>query len=341
METYIMPKSENQNSKSDVVSYVPDVDKRYYTYGNFNKVKDIIDSKKFYPIWITGLAGNGKTQMVEQACAATDREFIRVNFTMETDENDLIGHQTLDYKVNADNSKEEIGSVFHEGPVVEALRRGAVLLLDEIDVGHTNKIMCLQPVLEGKGVLIKSTGEFVKPAPGFQIFATSNTKGKGSEDGKFIGTNIMNGAFLDRFSGTIEQTYPPKKIEENILKRYFINYHWADRASETDVTKDELNQAAVLCAKLCEWASSIRDAYDNGAVDEVITTRSLINIIQGYSIFGNPMQAIELSCSRFDEATKESFIDFYKKLNDTEDYVNKDDKPKVEDDGEYVKYGTS
>ena len=324
--------------KVETESYIPQIDFKYYTYGNYEKVLNIIESKKFFPIWITGLAGNGKTQMVEQACAragidpeyhSTDdqkkktqilqdhsgkgREFIRVNFTMETDENDLIGGFRLDYLNTEDGA--DVGTVFHEGPVVQALRKGAVLLLDEIDVGHTNKIMCLQSVLEGKGVLIKATGEYVKPAPGFQIFATSNTKGRGSEDGTFIGTNIMNGAFLDRFAGTLFQAYPPPKIESNILKRYFLNYHWAERASENDISEDEYSHAATFVSDLCKWAKQIRETYYKGACEEVITTRSLINIIQGYSIFGDPELAIELSCERFDSATKESFVQMYKKLS--------------------------
>lgn len=310
-------------------SYVPEPDPTYEKYGNYSKVLKIIESRKFYPVWITGMAGNGKTQMVEQACAWAGlpknwaelsnkrevlkqhkgREFIRVNFTMETDEDDLIGSLRLIEK-NGTTITE-----FHEGPVITALRRGAILLLDEIDVGHTNKIMCLQSVLEGRGVLIKTTGEFVKPTPGFQIFATSNTKGRGCADGRFVGTNIMNGAFLDRFAATIHQTYPPFQIEEKIIKKSFMKFHWADRKSENEITSQEMMDAGIISEKLCRWAEHVRIQYDNSAFDEVISTRTLINIIQGYSIFGNPKDAIKLACERFDADIAKGLMSFFEKLN--------------------------
>ena len=328
----------NQNVSIESVksngSYVPEIDLRYYCYGNFTTVRKIIESGRFFPVWITGLSGNGKTKMIEQACAyagidsnfwngsikkeekksyienfaGKGREFIRVNFTVETDEDDLIGSLRLVDKNGVAVTE------FHEGPVITALRRGAVLLLDEIDIGHTNKIMCLQSVLEGQGVLIKTTNEFVKPAPGFQVFATSNTKGRGCESGTFIGTNIMNGAFLDRFAITIHQTYPPDKIEFNILKRYFSEFHWGHRQT-SDVTKEEINHAKEVMERLCKWAEAIRTTYDQGGIEEVITTRALINIIQGYAIFGDLKIAIELCCERFDNATKEGFLSTFQKLN--------------------------
>lgn len=324
------------STEKNEINYVPDVDVLYYTYGNFKTVKKIIESRKFYPIWVSGLSGNGKTQMIEQACARADmpnytntktstalekskaysgkgREFIRVNFTMETDENDLIGSMRLDYKENADGTKEEIGTTFHEGPVTEALRRGAILLLDEVDIGHTNRIMCLQSVMEGKGVLIKATGEYVKAAPGFQIFATSNTKGKASEDGRFIGTNIMNAAFLDRFAGTIVQDYPTIKIESELLKQYFIQFHWS-HLKEEDISKEEINAALEFISQLCVWADQIRKTFVKGGVSEIITTRTLINVIQGYSILGKQKEAISMACERFDSATKDSFVSMYEKL---------------------------
>ena len=344
---------ETTDHVDETFKYVPDIDPRYYVYGNFEKILSIIESGKFYPIWITGLSGNGKTQMIEQACARaglpkqyydnslsnkektqilTDhigkgRELIRVNFTMETDENDLLGGFRL---VNGDTE-------FHEGPVIEALRRGAVLLLDEVDVGHTNRIMCLQSVLEGKGVLLKATGEFVKPKAGFQVFATSNTRGRGSEDGKFIGTNIMNGAFLDRFAGMFFQDYPPAEIEDFILKRYFISYHWSEKNKDDDIDADELKKAAVFIAKLCKWAAHIRESHKVGSVEEVITTRALINIIQGYSIFNDAEMAIELACERFDPAVKQGFLDIYQKYNGKSDNKKtKSDEGGLRDTGDHL-----
>jgi len=308
------------NTVEQKFAYIPQKDERYRQWGHFDKVLKIIKSNQYYPIWITGLSGNGKTVMVEQACAHAGREFIRVNFTLETDENDLIGGMTL---VNGD-------TVFEEGPIVTALRRGSILLLDEIDVGHTNKIMCLQSVLEGKGVLIKATGEYVQAAPGFNVFATSNTKGRGSDDGRFIGTNNMNAAFLDRFAGMIFQDYPPKDIEEFILKSYLIHAVWirGGRTSK-EITEDEKITEAKFITKLCEWAQQIRTSFDAGATSEVITTRALINIIQGYSVLGDRGLAIEMACERFDQASKESFVSMFEKMSDSNFVVSSDDKAKA------------
>jgi len=312
----------------DDTQYLPTIDSCYYPYGNFNLVKTIIDSKQFFPIWITGLSGNGKTHMIQQACALSGiseeyfadsvkvtqkqklaeahegkgREFIRINFNVDTDEIDLIGGITL----------KDGNTVYEDGPVVEALRRGAVLLLDEIDCSRAGSAISLQSVLEGKGVFIKSKKEWVHPAPGFQVFATSNTKGKGSEDGTFIGTNVMNGAFLDRFAGTIEQAYPTPAIEEAILKRYFIEYLWKDAAQDDK----DFDDASAFIENLCRWAKDSRDNYDNGAADEVITTRALINIIKGYSIFKDKKRAVLLACSRFDAATRDAMIEHYQLLTD-------------------------
>ena len=313
--------SKQQNATNVIAmpnqNYIPDESPYYIPFGNFETVKNIIDSKRFYPIWITGLAGNGKTQLIEQACAKAKREFIRINFTTETDEMDLIGGIRL----------ENGNTVFKDGPVVEALRRGAILLLDEVDIGHTNKIMCLQSVMEGKGVFIKATGEKVPAAPGFNIFATSNTKGKGSEDGRFIGTNIMNGAFLDRFAGTIYQDYPPPEVENKILKHYAVDYMWTSKnKTKTDVTKDERDELGILIQTLIQWANNIRKAFHDGAVqcEEVITTRTLINIIQGFAILGDKNKAIELACERYDENTKDALMDFYKKIDPTNVAVTSD-----------------
>ena len=238
------------------VSYVPEKDSNYVPFGNAPSLKKIINSRQFYPVFITGLSGNGKTLGVEQACANLNRELIRVNITIETDEDDLIGGFRL---VNGD-------TVFHNGPVVEALERGAVLLLDEIDLA-SNKILCLQSVLEGKGVFLKKTGRYVKPAAGFTVIATANTKGKGSDDGRFVGTNVLNEAFLERFPITFEQDYPSPVIEQKILKNVGCELTFAEN--------------------LVKWAGVIRKTFFDGGVDEVITTRRLVHIAQAYSIFGD------------------------------------------------------
>ena len=266
------------------VSYVPDKDSNYVPFGNAPSLKKIINSRQFYPVFITGLSGNGKTLGVEQACANLNRELIRVNVTIETDEDDLIGGFRL---VNGD-------TVFHNGPVVEALERGAVLLLDEIDLA-SNKILCLQSVLEGKGVFLKKTGRYVKPAAGFTVVATANTKGKGSDDGRFVGTNVLNEAFLERFPITFEQDYPSPVIEQKILKNVGCELTFAEN--------------------LVKWAGVIRKTFFDGGVDEVITTRRLVHIAQAYSIFGDRLVAITNCVNRFDDDTKQSFLDLYTKVD--------------------------
>ena len=266
------------------VSYVPDKDSNYVPFGNSTALKKIINSRHFYPVFITGLSGNGKTLGVEQACANLNRELIRVNITIETDEDDLIGGFRL---VNGD-------TVFHNGPVVEALERGAVLLLDEIDLA-SNKILCLQSVLEGKGVFLKKTGRYVKPAPGFTVVATANTKGKGSDDGRFVGTNVLNEAFLERFPITFEQDYPSPTIEQKILVNVGCELTFAEN--------------------LVKWAGVIRKTFFDGGVDEVITTRRLVHIAQAYSIFGDRLVAITNCVNRFDDDTKQSFLDLYTKVD--------------------------
>ena len=265
-------------------SYIPDKDNTYVPFGNYNSLKKIIQSKMFYPAFITGLSGNGKTFSVEQACAALGRELIRVNITIETDEDDLIGG----FRLN-DGS-----TVWHNGPVIEALERGAVLLLDEIDLA-SNKILCLQSILEGKGVFLKKIGRFVKPAAGFTIIATANTKGKGSDDGRFIGTNVLNEAFLERFPITFEQEYPSASIENKILANQGCDKEFAEN--------------------LVKWASIIRKTFFDGGVDEVITTRRLVHIVQAFNIFNNRLTAITHCVNRFDDDTKQSFLDLYTKVD--------------------------
>ena len=268
---------------------IPEVDSIYVPFGHFKDVKSIIKSRMYYPAFITGLSGNGKTMMVEQACAAAKREFVRVNITIETDEDDLLGHYSL-----IDGN-----TVWQDGPVVVAMERGAGLLLDEIDLA-SNKIMCLQPVLEGKGVFLKKVNRFVKPAPGFNVLATANTKGKGSEDGRFVFTNIMNEAFLERFPITIEQEYPSVSIEKKILNKVL------DKLGKSD---------SEFADKLVRWADIIRKTFKEGAVDEIIATRRLVHIANAFAIFGSRMKAIELCVNRFDEDTKQSFMDLYSKVD--------------------------
>jgi hypothetical protein len=271
---------------------IPEKDPLYVAFGNAKMVREIIKSKMFYPIYITGLSGNGKTFGVEQECSTAKREVIRVNFTVETDEDDLIGGFRL---VNGETK-------FFKGPVIKAMERGAVLLLDEIDLANPAKIMCLQSILEGKGYFIKKTGEFVKPAPGFTVTATANTKGKGSDDGRFIGTNVMNEAFLERFPVTVEQSYPTPAVEKNILGRVF---------NSLDIDDVEFVE------KLVDWADIIRKTFYDGGVDEIISTRRLVHIAKAYSIFDDRMTSINMCINRFDDDTKESFSDLYTKIDNS------------------------
>ena len=269
---------------------VPENDPLFVPFGNYKTVEKIIKSGMFYPVYVTGLSGNGKTFSVEQACAKTRREVIRVNFTLETDEDDLIGG----FRLVAGETK------FFKGPVIAAMEKGAVLLLDEIDLANPAKIMCLQSILEGKGYFIKKTGEFIKPADGFTVVATGNTKGKGSEDGRFIGTNVMNEAFLERFPITCEQDYPTPAIEKKILGKVF---------EDLGVTDTE------YCEKLVDWADIIRKTFYDGGVDEVISTRRLVHIAKAYSIFEDRMTAIDMCINRFDDDTKQSFRELYAKID--------------------------
>ena len=293
---------------------VPDKDPVFVPWGYFKDIKKIVSSKAFYPIFVTGLSGNGKTMNVSQACAAANRECIRVNITIETDEDDLLGGYRL----------QDGQTVWQDGPVIEAMKRGALLLLDEIDLA-SNKIMCLQPILEGNGVFLKKINQFVKPAKGFNVIATANTKGQGSDDGKFIGTNILNEAFLERFPITIEQAYPTNKIEEKILLNVM---------SDKGLTKDVDSEFA---KSLVTWADIIRKTYYEGGVDELISTRRLVHIVEAFSIFKNKMKAIEMCTNRFDLDTKTSFLDLYTKIDGGEDvssWLNDDFVPEESDDVE-------
>tara|TARA_B100000029_G_scaffold303812_1_gene296629 strand:+ start:1623 stop:2723 length:1101 start_codon:yes stop_codon:yes gene_type:complete len=263
---------------------VPQVDPNFVKFGNFTDLKKIIQSKMFYPTFITGLSGNGKTFGVEQACAQLNREVVRVNITIETDEDDLIGGFRL-----VDGA-----TVWHNGPVIEALERGAILLLDEIDLA-SNKILCLQSILEGTGVFLKKIGKYVKPARGFNVIATANTKGKGSDDGRFIGTNVLNEAFLERFPVTFEQSYPNPRTEEKILSLLCDD-------------KD-------FCKRLVDWGDIIRKTFYDGGVEEVISTRRLVHIVKAFKIWKNKEKAIEVCVNRFDDETKQAFLDLYDKVD--------------------------
>ncbi len=288
------PEVETKSEAAYIVSsltgnIVPKKDPVFVSFGNYPDVKSIIKSNMFYPIFITGLSGNGKTMGVTQACAENKRELIRVNITIETDEDDLLGGYRL----------KDGQTVWQNGPVIEAMERGAVLLLDEIDLA-SNKIMCLQPILEGSGVFVKKINRFVKPADGFNVVATANTKGQGSDDGKFIGTNVLNEAFLERFPITFEQKYPSVSVEEKILVNTLKKSGLAD--------KD-------FCKKLVTWADVIRKTYFDGGVDEIISTRRLVHIIQAFSIFRKKIKAIEVCTNRFDDDTKNSFMELYSKVD--------------------------
>src|SRR6056300_855284 len=291
---------------------VPTKDKNFVSFGNYPDVKNIIKSNKFYPVFVTGLSGNGKTMAVTQACAELKKELIRVNITIETDEDDLLGGYRL----------KDGQTVWQNGPLIEAMERGAVLLLDEIDLA-SNKIMCLQPILEGSGVFVKKINKFVKPKDGFNVIATANTKGQGSEDGKFIGTNVLNEAFLERFPITFEQSYPTSKIEKKILTNTL------KAAGKTDVD---------FIDKLTTWADVIRKTYFDGGVDEIISTRRLVHITQAFAIFDNKMKAIQMCTNRFDDDTKNSFVELYTKVDAganaesiMEDQRNADINSQVED----------
>ncbi len=298
LATNVAMKSEEVSMASNVIefpktekeSYVPSRVKEYVKFGHYGDVKTIKKSGQFYPVFITGLSGNGKTMMIEQVHAELKKELFRVNITIETDEDDLIGHYAL-----VDGR-----TVWQDGPVTMAMERGATLLLDEVDLA-SNKIMCLQPVLEGNPLLIKKEGRIVRPKEGFTVMATANTKGKGSEDGRFIGTNILNEAFLERFPITVEQEYPSVSVERKIIIKLMESLGCED---------------SEFAGKLVDWADLIRKTFYDGGVDEIIATRRLVHIVQAFSIFNDRMKAIAMCVARFDDQTKETFMDLYSKLDD-------------------------
>lgn len=274
---------------TDTKALIPAVDPNFVPFGNYKDLEKVIKSKLFYPSYIFGPTGNGKSTMVEQICAKLKRPLIRVNLNMMTDEDQLIGSKTLE------NGNIEIV----EGPVLVAMRTGTTLLLDEIDAGSANTLLCLQPILEGKPYYFKLKNEMIVPADGFNVIATANTKGKGSDDGRYIGTNVLNEAFLERFAVTFEQEYPNARMELKILKNLMVHYDCVDDTFAENIIK---------------WAEAIRRTFDDGGVDETITTRRITHIVRAYSVFGNQQKAIELCVNRFDTATKLAFIDLYDKV---------------------------
>ena len=276
-------------SNMEKQNLIPAAFEGFVAWGNFSKIEKVVKSGLFYPIFVTGLSGNGKTLMIEQVHAKMKKELIRVNITIETDEDDLLGGFRL---VNGETK-------FVPGPVIEAMERGCTLLLDECDLG-SNKLLALQPVLEGKGVFLKKINKWIIPKDGFNVMATANTKGKGSEDGRFIGTNILNEAFLERFAITMEQPYATAATEKKIVVNSMKKYGEVDEGFATN---------------LITWAEVIRKTFYDGGVDEVISTRRLDHIVKAFAIFGNKMEAIELCVARFDDDTKESFLDLYTKID--------------------------
>jgi len=284
---------------------VPNIYSNYVSFGHFDDLLSIISSNKFYPIFITGHSGNGKTMSVEQACAKLGRKFICVSMTPETDESDLLGNFIL---INGQME-------WRDGPVTVAARQGAVLCIDEIDYGAQN-LATLQRVLEGKPFLLKKKNEMVHPAEGFTVIATANTKGKGSEDGRYMFTNVLNEAFLERFLNTYEQEWPPVNIEKKILKKELKS-----NGREDDDFAD----------KLVMWADVIRKSFTEDAVDEVISTRRLVHIAKTYGVFGNRQKAIELCLNRFDSDTKFSFLDLYRKIDAGEEVVSEVAQNQVDD----------
>jgi MoxR-like ATPase len=281
---------------TDLTSLIPKKDSNFVPFGNFTDLENIIKSGIFYPAYISGPTGNGKSTMVEQICAKHKRPLIRINLNMMTDEEQLIGSKTLE-----DGNVEIV-----EGPVLIAMRNGTTLLLDEIDAGSANTLLCLQPILEGKPYYFKLKNEMIVPAPGFNVLATANTKGKGSDDGRYIGTNVLNEAFLERFAVTFEQEYPNAKVEVKIIKNLMETYSCVDEE---------------FAENLVKWAEAIRRTFEDGGVDETITTRRMIHIVRAFAIFKDRKKAVELCCNRFDSATKVAFQDLFEKVCNPEPEV--------------------
>jgi MoxR-like ATPase len=279
----------NVTTDLEIENLIPSQYSNYVPFGNFEDVLSIVQSKQFFPVFITGQSGNGKTMSIEQACAKAKRKFVCVSMTPDTDEGDLLGNYVL---INGQME-------WRDGPVTVAARQGAVLCIDEIDYGAQN-LSCLQRVLEGKPFLLKKKNELVTPAPGFTVFATANTKGKGSEDGRYMFTNVLNEAFLERFPNTMEQEWPPAKIEEKIIGKEL------DAVGRAD---------AAFAKNLVTWANAIRTTFADGGCDEVISTRRLVHIVKTFGIYNDKRKAIEYCLNRFDADTKATFFDLYTKVD--------------------------
>lgn len=277
-------------SEVDVSSLVPKQDSNYVSFGNHRDVDMIVKSGQFYPVYIAGPTGNGKSTMVEQVCAKNKRPLIRVNLNLMTDEDQLIGSKTL-----VDGNVQVV-----EGPVITAMRNGIPILLDEIDAGSANTLLCLQPILEGKPYYFKLKNEVIVPAPGFNVFATANTKGKGSDDGRYIGTNVLNEAFLERFAVTFNQEYPSASVEKKIVMNLMESFNCVDQE---------------FAETLIKWADAIRKTFQDGGIDETITTRRLVHIVRAFSIFKNKKKAVELCVNRFDDVTRMAFNDLFDKVS--------------------------
>lgn len=304
-----MPEMIVVRDKSNNVVYIPDRDSTFIPFGEFKDINTIIASRGFFPIFVTGPTGNGKSTMVEQACARNKRTYIRLQINGQTDEDQLIGSKTLI------NGNIEIV----EGPVLIAMRTGSVLLLDELDAADPNNIMCLQSILEGRPYYFKLKNEMIYPQPGFNIVATGNTKGRGSDDGKYIGTKILNEAFLERFPVTMCQEYPSMQTELRIVRNWMEKFNCVDlKFAET----------------LVKWSDAIRRTYEDGAIDDLITTRRLIQIVHGFSIFKDKMQAVSLACNRFDSITKTTFVDVFEKLLPDETPIAEEEIPTFEEPAE-------
>jgi hypothetical protein len=308
MAAQVLPMVRQKKLESTLDNTVPNKDANYVAFGFHKDLKKILESQIFYPVFITGLSGNGKTTMVEQVCAELKREVLRVNISIETDEDDLIGGNTLiDGNV-----------VYREGPVLTAMKRGAILLIDECDRG-SNKLMCLQAIMEGKPYMNKKTGEMVHPAAGFNIVATANTKGKGTEDGRFIAAQMIDEAFLERFAITVEQEYPDVRVEKKILTLKMKELNCLDED---------------FVVKLTSWAEIIRRTFEEGGVDELISTRRLLHIVKAFAMFNDRLKAIELCTNRFDDETKSAFLDLYTKV----DAPPAPEKPAVANPGEEIPF---
>lgn len=296
-------KAIKQDAEADFsTELTPEIDENYIPFGSYPTIDTLISSGIFCPANITGESGNGKSKTVEQVCAKNKREMIRVNITKWSDEDNLIGTKTL-----IDGNVEIV-----EGPVLIAMRRGAILLLDEFDAGNANNMMCLQSILEGGQYYFKLKNEIIKPAPGFNIITTSNTKGKGSDSGRYIGTQVLNEAFLDRIGITIEQPYPSIEIEQKILVNHLRSTGVRQAIIDKLVSSDKIKN-------LCVWADTIRISFDKGSIDEQITTRRLIHIVKNYAIFGNMNTVVKLCCARFDEHTKRAFIELFEAIEGGKD----------------------